>query len=276
MTRHPPGPPRAWPRRSPTTRRRRSAASSTGSRPGLVDRIVVVDDASTDETPKVAAAKGAVVLTHAQRSGAGAAIRTASSTRWPRASTSLVDPGGQRQGPAAGDRAAARADRRRRIRLRPGIAVPERRRLRQHAVLPPARHASTCTRWLFSLIRGAPLHRHDQRVPRHPAVGASRDPRIDLDQPWLDQYELEPYLFYKMVRLGYTVKEVPVTKIYPPHELGYTKMKPITGWWSILRPVIPARPSSSRGDSWTSYRSLISPPITRPCATRFRPPSRKS
>jgi dolichol-phosphate mannosyltransferase len=33
------------------------------------------------------------------------------------------------------------------------------------------------------------------------------------------------------------VCEVPVTKIYPPRHLGYTKMKPITGWWSILRPV---------------------------------------
>jgi dolichol-phosphate mannosyltransferase len=31
---------------------------------------------------------------------------------------------------------------------------------------------------------------------------------------------------------------VPVTKIYPPKELGYTKMKPITGWWSILRPLV--------------------------------------
>jgi dolichol-phosphate mannosyltransferase len=28
-----------------------------------------------------------------------------------------------------------------------------------------------------------------------------------------------------------------VTKIYPPKELGYTKMKPATGWWSILRPI---------------------------------------
>ena len=28
--------------------------------------------------------------------------------------------------------------------------------------------------------------------------------------------------------------------------------------------VVPARTSASRGDSWTSYRSLISPPITRP------------
>jgi dolichol-phosphate mannosyltransferase len=63
------------------------------------------------------------------------------------------------------------------------------------------------------------------------------DPRINIQQPWLDKYELEPYLFFKAIRLGYKVKEVPVTKIYPPHQLGYTKMKPITGWWSILRPI---------------------------------------
>lgn len=65
-----------------------------------------------------------------------------------------------------------------------------------------------------------------------------KDPRIDLNQDWLDKYELEPYLFYKAVTLGYNVREVPVSKIYPPKELGYTKMKPITGWWSILRPLV--------------------------------------
>ncbi len=72
------------------------------------------------------------------------------------------------------------------------------------------------------------------------AIRASllRDPRIDLEQAWLDQYELEPYLFCKAVRLGYRVKEVPVTKIYPPKALGYTKIKPITGWWSIMRPLV--------------------------------------
>ena len=63
------------------------------------------------------------------------------------------------------------------------------------------------------------------------------DPRIDISQPWLDKYELEPYIFYKAIKLGYRVREVPVSKIYPAKELGYTKMKPITGWWSILRPL---------------------------------------
>jgi dolichol-phosphate mannosyltransferase len=64
------------------------------------------------------------------------------------------------------------------------------------------------------------------------------DPRVDVDQSWLDAYELEPYLLYKAIRLGYKFKEVPVTKIYPPAGSSYTRMTPVTGWWSILRPVV--------------------------------------
>lgn len=63
------------------------------------------------------------------------------------------------------------------------------------------------------------------------------DTRINLNQDWLNEYELEPYLFFKAIRLGFKVTEVPVTKIYPPKVEGYTKMKPFSGWWSILRPL---------------------------------------
>jgi dolichol-phosphate mannosyltransferase len=65
-----------------------------------------------------------------------------------------------------------------------------------------------------------------------------RDPRIEWRQGWLDRYELEPYLLFKAIALGYRHCEVPVTKIYPLHALGYTKMRPIVDWWSILRPVV--------------------------------------
>jgi dolichol-phosphate mannosyltransferase len=65
-----------------------------------------------------------------------------------------------------------------------------------------------------------------------------RDPRVDWRQRWLDRYELEPYLLMKAIRLGYRHTEVPVTKIYPRHELGYTKMRPFVDWWSILRPIV--------------------------------------
>jgi dolichol-phosphate mannosyltransferase len=65
-----------------------------------------------------------------------------------------------------------------------------------------------------------------------------RDPHIQWRQTWLDNYELEPYLLYKVIQLGYRHREVPVTKIYPAQSFGYTKMRPVIGWWSILRPVI--------------------------------------
>jgi len=64
------------------------------------------------------------------------------------------------------------------------------------------------------------------------------DPRIDWRQEWLDKYELEPYLLYKAITLGYRHMEVPCTKVYPPRQQGQTKMKAFTGWWSILRPVV--------------------------------------
>ena len=64
-----------------------------------------------------------------------------------------------------------------------------------------------------------------------------RDPRIDLDQDWLDGYELEPYLYLSLIRLGYRCMEVGVTKVYPPKRLGQTKMRPVLDWWSILRPL---------------------------------------
>lgn len=90
---------------------------------------------------------------------------------------------------------------------------------------------------LFSLISGRRISDSTNGF-RAVRLSLLDDKRLDLDQEWLDHYELEPYLFYKVIKLGYKVKEVPVTKIYPLHSMGYTKMKPVTGWWSILRPLV--------------------------------------
>ena len=64
-----------------------------------------------------------------------------------------------------------------------------------------------------------------------------RDPRINWQQVWLDKCELEPYLLYKTLILGYRHLEVPVTKIYPRQVLAYDKLKAMTNWWHCLRPV---------------------------------------
>lgn len=90
---------------------------------------------------------------------------------------------------------------------------------------------------LFSLVTGGRITDSTNGF-RAIRLSMLDDKRINLNQDWLDKYELEPYLFYKVIKLGYKVKEVPVTKIYPRKELGYSKMKPISGWWSIVRPLI--------------------------------------
>ncbi len=65
------------------------------------------------------------------------------------------------------------------------------------------------------------------------------DHRIDLDQEWLNGYSLEYYLHYKILLLGYRMKEVPVSKIYPfRNRGGYSKIQPLKDWWPIVSPLV--------------------------------------
>jgi len=68
-------------------------------------------------------------------------------------------------------------------------------------------------------------------------VSVLDDPRIDLQQHWLDGYQLEVYLLIKLLKLGYRTTEVPVSKIYPPKAVGNTKVRPLVDWWHMLAPV---------------------------------------
>jgi dolichol-phosphate mannosyltransferase len=62
---------------------------------------------------------------------------------------------------------------------------------------------------------------------------------IDLDQRWLDRYELEPYLLWKSIEHGYRVVEVPMRVEYPPGpRSSYTRMRPVNDWWHLVRPMI--------------------------------------
>ena len=64
------------------------------------------------------------------------------------------------------------------------------------------------------------------------------DPRIRIDQSWLDRYELEYYIHWKVVTLGYRVIEVGVSKTYPTGGGNYSKIRRVRDWWSIVRPTI--------------------------------------
>jgi dolichol-phosphate mannosyltransferase len=49
------------------------------------------------------------------------------------------------------------------------------------------------------------------------------DPRIELQQRWLDGYQLEVYLLIKLLKLGYRHTEVPVGEVYPSRSVGNAK-----------------------------------------------------
>lgn len=66
-----------------------------------------------------------------------------------------------------------------------------------------------------------------------------RDKRINLWQSWLDGYGLEYYLHFKVLKLGYKTKEVPVSKVYPyRHKGGYSKISALRDWWQIVGPLV--------------------------------------
>ncbi len=91
--------------------------------------------------------------------------------------------------------------------------------------------------WLIGLFTGTRITESTNGF-RAMKLDVLNDRRIDLAQPWLDHYELEVYLLMKLLKLPeYKTTEVPATKIYPKKELGRTKMKPVSDWWRMLRPV---------------------------------------
>jgi len=88
---------------------------------------------------------------------------------------------------------------------------------------------------VFSLVAGRKVTESTNGF-RALSLKIINDQRINLDQSWLDEYELEQYLYISTIRLGYRTAEVPVTKVYPPRSQGkQSKVKPITGWWSMMR-----------------------------------------
>ncbi|MBF0254371.1 MAG: glycosyltransferase family 2 protein [Candidatus Omnitrophica bacterium] len=200
-----------------------------------VDQAMLMDDGSTDGTPKAVEAMGYKVLSHPASRGVGAAIRTLLGyARENGFDVVVILAGNDKDRPAEIPRLLEPI-------LKDGYdLVQGSRYLKGGDFGNMPLYRQMCTRFvhpgLFSFFARKRITDSTNGF-RAIRVSVLDDPRIDLGQPWLDHYELEPYLFYKMIRLGYRVREVPVTKIYPPKALGYTKMAPITGWWSILRPL---------------------------------------
>ncbi len=62
------------------------------------------------------------------------------------------------------------------------------------------------------------------------------DPKINIWQSWLSTYELEYYIHFWVLKLKYRFAEVPVSKIYPSKK-RYSKIRPFLDWWPIVKPL---------------------------------------
>lgn len=200
----------------------------------LVDEVVVVDDGSSDDTATEAERAGALVLRHAANRGVGAAIRTG------------IERAQTRNVALTGIMAADDQDFPEELtRLARAIVddgwdfIQGSRYLPSGQRLHQPRSRTLMTRG-YSVLFSACVRRHiTDATNGFKLFRTEICKHMRLDQSWLDRYELEPYLLYQAIRQGFKVREVPVTKFYPPdRSIGYTKMRAWRDWWRISRPML--------------------------------------
>jgi len=196
--------------------------------------VFVVDDCSTDGTAEEAREAGAErVLRHERNRGVGAAIRTGlEAAKREGFAIAVVLSGDDQHEPDELPRVlaplfAGEADLVQGSRWLPGGATP--------GIPPDRRWLTRLYPLLFRIVSGYPSTDGTNGF-RAFRLSLLDDPRVRLDQDWLDRYELEPYLLYQAVRCGLRVREVPVTVRY--HTRGTSKMRFLADGWRILRPLV--------------------------------------
>lgn len=201
-----------------------------------VDFVCVVNDGSWDQTAIEAEKAGAFVVHHGQNSGVGAAIRTGMEYGWKNGyAIGVILSGDDQHNPDELDRILSPI-------LHDGYDfVQGSRYLQGGAALNQPIFRSVATRiyaGLFFLATGKWCSDVTNGFRAFRINRIFEEPTIHMFQVWLNRYELEVYLLYRVYTSQVLKrKEVPITIFHHPASEN-TKMIPILDWWRILRPVI--------------------------------------
>jgi dolichol-phosphate mannosyltransferase len=202
----------------------------------LVDEIVVVDDCSSDKTSEEASQAGATVIRHEINKGVGAGIRTGINYGIKNNyDICTILSGDDQHEPEEIERVVRPIIERRyefiqgSRRLKGGQVVNDR----------PFRMVTTqLYSLLFSILVGRRISDATNGF-RAFRLSVFDQPEINIEQDWLDRYELEPYILYKVCRnREIRMKEVPITIYYHSDPKQYTKMRPFHDWWRLARPMV--------------------------------------
>lgn len=206
------------------------------SRNFSVADTVIIDDCSSDRSAEVARSAGYHLLSHSSNQGVGAAIRTGIQYARERGYTAIaIMSSNGKMRPEELDKIISP--------VRAGVAdYVVGSRFLAGGSSPGLSLFRRVTIPLFSLFAWPLLGRRFSDVTcgfRCYNLKMFDDPRLDIDQPWLNRYEMEFYIHYWGCVLGMRFQEVAVT--IPYNHLApdrVSKIRPLTGWWSIVRPLI--------------------------------------
>lgn len=201
-----------------------------------VSQTIVVDDGSTDGSLMIAERCGYSVLKHERNFGIGAAIRTgilfAVEKKYD--AVAIMSSNGKMDvndlGVVIAPILSGEADYVTGTRFKDGGRSDG---------LPPFRRIMIP---VVSVFLGLFLFRFFSDITcgfRAYRLDFLRDSRVLIEQSWLNRYEMEYYLHFWACKLKLRIKEVPVSVRYDHLPVGRkSKIPPITGWWSMLKPII--------------------------------------
>ena len=197
--------------------------------------IVVIDDCSTDSTYEEAKKEGAIVLRHKMNMGVGAALRTGIDYAINNNYDVVVIISGDDQ-----HLPSEIPDVIKPICDEDYDLVQGSRRLsgkRYKDITLFRRLATRVFSLIFSVFSG---RRVTDATNGFRAFKTSifQNKDVNIWQDWLNTYELEPYLLFKVLTNAFKVKEVPITIVYHSKIVGWTKMRPVIDWWRIISPII--------------------------------------